>query len=108
MYKEDVKTKEPKYEITVLYQGKKGDLKMRTLKCGTRGSVDALSSSGEFLDERRKKFGPILVDFDSFEPGSVDRTGGILNPKFWEKNLDWFAGDDKNFVQRLVKIDRLL
>ena len=108
VYKEDVKTREPKYEITVLYEGKKGDLKMRTFKCGTRGSVDAITCSGEFLEDRRKKFGPILVDYDSFETASVDRTGGILNTKFWEKNLDWFHSDDKNFLTRLVQIDRLI
>ena len=95
VYREDIKSKEPKYEITVVYESKAGGLKMRTFKCGTRGSVDALTSSGEFLEDRRKKFGPILVDYDSFEVSSVDQTGGILNPKFWEKNLDWFQGDDK-------------
>jgi hypothetical protein len=89
IYKDEVKSKEPKYEVSILYVSKKGSLRLKTFKCGSRGSVDSLSLAGDLVSDKRKKFGGILVDHSDFDPTIVDKTGGILNTKFWEKNLDW-------------------
>lgn len=108
IYKDETRSKEPKYEVSVLYLSKKGSLRLKTFKCGSRGSVDSVSLQGELIHEKRKKFGGILVDHHDFDPANIDKTGGILNPKFWEKNLDWQDSKEVKFMDRLYRLDRLL
>ena len=108
IYKDDVKSKEPKYEVTIVYASKKGSVRLKTFKCGSRGSVDSLTLAADLCAEKRKKFGGILVDHSDFDPQNINKTGGILNPKFWEKNLDWLNSGDQRFTDRLFHIDKLL
>lgn len=67
IYKDEVRSKEPKYEVSILYVSKKGSLRLKTFKCGSRGSVDSLSLAGDLVAEKRKKFGGILVDHADFD-----------------------------------------
>jgi hypothetical protein len=108
IYKDEIRSKEPKYEVSILYLSKKGSLRLKTFKCGSRGTVDSLTLAAELVTEKRKKFGGILVDHSDFDTANINKTGGILNPKFWEKNLDWQEGDKTTFMDRLYRIDRLL
>lgn len=49
MFKEESKSKQPKYEVAILYQSKSG-LRFKVLKCGSRGSIDATNTVGEVVD----------------------------------------------------------